>query len=122
VIRRGEHMAGDVRPPVGRFTGAAEQRTFHDPGGSHAVRVSFVRFEPGTLTYWHRHSGGQVLHVVEGSGRHRVAGGEVETLGEGDTARVAPGVSHWHGAAPGSAMAHLAVSIGEIEWEGPPDP
>jgi quercetin dioxygenase-like cupin family protein len=122
LIARGEHMAGDTRPPQGSFTGPARQRTFHIQETPHPVRVSFVRFDPGALTHWHSHSGGQVLHVVEGEGRHCIEGGDVETVRVGDTATVEPGRRHWHGAGPADAMAHLAVSIGDVTWEGPPDP
>jgi hypothetical protein len=31
----------------------------------------------------------------------------------------APGEWHWHGAAPGTFMVHLAVTDGTAEWAGP---
>ena len=34
-----------------------------------AAAAAVVRFEPGARTHWHSHSDGQVIYVLEGSGR-----------------------------------------------------
>ena len=120
LIRRGEAMEGDLRKPQGGFTGDADQRTIHARVVPEPVRVSFVRFQPGATTHWHSHSGGQVLHVVEGEGRAQDRGAAVVVLKPGDTVTAEAGQEHWHGAAPGSAMTHLAVTIGEVTWLEPP--
>lgn len=43
----------------------------------------------------------------------------------GDVVNIAPGVKHWHGAAPDSWFSHLALEVpGEVasnEWLGPVD-
>jgi 4-carboxymuconolactone decarboxylase len=36
-------------------------------------------------------------------------GGKIEEFRKGDVVRIPPGVKHWHGAAPDSAMTHIAV-------------
>ena len=38
------------------------------------------------------------------------------TIRAGDVVVVAGGEWHWHGAAPGHFMAHLALSEGGAEW------
>ena len=81
--------------------------------------VSFVRFAPGTTTHWHSHSGGQVLHTVEGEGRAQSRGEAIITLRPGDTVVAAAAEEHWHGAASGTGMTHLAVTIGEVSWLEP---
>jgi quercetin dioxygenase-like cupin family protein len=43
--------------------------------------------------------------------RVQVQGSDAEDLEAGDAVVVAPGERHWHGAAPGSAGAHIAVNI-----------
>jgi len=121
VIRGGEEMAGDVLRPLGSFTGEAGQRTIHAREVAAAVRVSFVRFEPGARTHWHSHSGGQVLHVTEGSGLAQNRGEEVMRLARGDTLAAAAGQEHWHGAGPDGPFTHLATTIGEVTWLEPPD-
>jgi quercetin dioxygenase-like cupin family protein len=120
LIRRGQTMEGDLRKPQGDFTGDADQRLIHAQLDPEPVRVSFVRFQPGATTHWHKHSGGQVLHVVEGEGRAQDRGSEIVLLKPGDTVTAEAGQEHWHGAAPGSAMTHLAVTIGEVTWLEPP--
>jgi quercetin dioxygenase-like cupin family protein len=121
VVRSGEEMAQDARPPQGRFTGRAEQRPIHVREGDDTVRVSFVRFEQGSVTHWHSHGGGQVLHVVEGEARVRERGSAEQLLRPGDTSTVDPGVEHWHGATAGGPMTHLAVTIGDVSWGEAPD-
>jgi quercetin dioxygenase-like cupin family protein len=122
LIRRGEQMSGPTVKPQGSFTGEAEQRAIHVETEPHAVRVSFVHFQPGAATHWHTHSGGQVLHVVEGEARVQSWGEEVQTLRPGDTITTAPDEKHWHGAAETAPMTHLAVTVGEVSWLEPPEP
>lgn len=121
MVRRGEHMGGEVRKPQGSFTGDADQRTIHAVVEPRPVRVSFVRFQPGAVTHWHSHSGGQVLHVVEGDGRAQNRGEDAVELNRGDTLTAEPGQEHWHGAPGATPMAHLAVTVGEVTWLEAPE-
>ena len=50
-----------------------------------------------------------MLHVVDGVGRVQQRGGPVEEIRNGDAVVTEPGVWHWHGAAPGTFMTHLAI-------------
>ncbi|MBP1133780.1 quercetin dioxygenase-like cupin family protein [Arthrobacter sp. PvP023] len=63
---------------------------------------------------------GQTLHVTEGLGLVQSRGGEVIEIRPGDTIYTPPGEWHWHGAAPGHFMSHLAMweALGEGQ-EGP---
>jgi quercetin dioxygenase-like cupin family protein len=79
------------------------------------MRVSVVRFAPGSRNAWHAHAVGQTLHVTEGIGRVQSRGGEVVEVRAGDTIVTPPGEWHWHGAAPDHFMTHLAM------WEAPDD-
>ena len=72
-------------------------------GGNH------VTFEPGARTNWHTHPRGQTLIVTAGAGRACVEGGAVQTIRAGDIVRFEPNVRHWHGAAPDTAMSHIAI-------------
>ncbi|MGL4488956.1 MAG: (R)-mandelonitrile lyase [Rhizobiaceae bacterium] len=73
------------------------------------VRAALVTFSPGARTAWHTHPLGQTLHVTAGIGRAQVWGKSIEEIREGDTIWFPPGEKHWHGAAPSSAMTHMAV-------------
>ena len=74
-----------------------------------AVGVS-VTFEPGARTAWHTHPLGQTLIVTAGVGLVQEWGGPVREIRPGDTVWIAPGVKHWHGAAPTTAMTHIAIA------------
>lgn len=69
-----------------------------------------VTFEPGARTAWHTHPRGQTLIVTAGKGRAQRAGGPVEEIGAGDIVWFPPGEKHWHGAAPDTAMTHIAIA------------
>ena len=72
-------------------------------GGAH------VTFEPGARTAWHTHPAGQTLIVTFGRGRVQREGGPVEEIAQGDVVTFPAGEKHWHGAAPDTAMSHIAV-------------
>ena len=44
-----------------------------------------------------------------GSGRAQREGGGIEEIRPGDVVSFAPGEKHWHGAAPTTAMTHIAI-------------
>ncbi|TKW68810.1 MAG: cupin domain-containing protein [Paracoccus denitrificans] len=69
-----------------------------------------VTFEPGARTAWHTHPLGQTLIVTNGKGRVQREGGPVEDIGPGDIVWFPPGEKHWHGAAPDTAMSHIAIA------------
>ena len=64
---------------------------------------------------WHIHEadkgGGQILVCVAGRGYYQEWGKEPQELHPGDVVNIAPGVKHWHGAAPDSWFSHLAVEV-----------
>ena len=64
---------------------------------------------------WHIHEadkgGGQILICVAGRGYYQEWGKEPQELHPGDVVNIAPGVKHWHGAAPDSWFSHLAVEV-----------
>lgn len=68
-----------------------------------------VTFEPGARTAWHTHPLGQTLIVTAGCGRAQRWGGPIEEIRPGDVVSFAPGEKHWHGAAPATAVTHIAT-------------
>jgi len=71
---------------------------------------SLVTFEPGARSAWHTHPAGQRLVVTSGVGLTQEWGKPVQVIRPGDVIHCPPGVKHWHGAAQGTAMIHLAVT------------
>ena len=78
----------------------------HDPARAAGASVTF---EPGARTAWHTHPLGQTLIVTAGCGRVQRWGGPVEEIRPGDVVWFPPGEKHWHGAAPTTAMTHIAI-------------
>ena len=78
------------------------------PAPARVVGVS-VTFDPGARTAWHTHPLGQTLIVTAGCGRAQRWGGSIEEIRPGDVVWIPPGEKHWHGAAPATAMTHIAV-------------
>lgn len=71
---------------------------------------AYVTFAPGARTNWHIHPLGQTLIVISGKGMTQEWGKPATFLRPGDVVICPPGIKHWHGAAPDTAMTHLAIS------------
>ena len=77
--------------------------------GRLGVPVANVTFEPGCRNNWHSHTGGQLLVAVGGVGYYQERGKPARRLVPGDVVEIPPEAEHWHGAAPDSWFAHLAI-------------
>ncbi len=98
-----------AKGPADWFTGTVRiDPLFPVRPPAHAAGNS-VTFEPGARTAWHTHPLGQILIVTAGCGRAQRWGGPVEEIRPGDVIWFEPGEKHWHGAAPNTAMTHLAM-------------
>ena len=97
------------RLPADYFTGTVWQDPIIEAPDPARVRAAVVRFEPAARTAWHTHPLGQTLIVTSGCGRAQHWGGPVEEIRPGDVVWFAPGEKHWHGAAPTTAMSHIAI-------------
>ncbi len=108
IIRAGSQPS--AKGPADWFTGTV--RIDSPFKGSDSARVSgaMVTFEPGARTAWHTHPLGQTLIVTAGCGRVQRAGGPIEEIRPGDIVWFSPGEKHWHGAAPATAMTHIAIA------------
>ncbi|MGR3315139.1 (R)-mandelonitrile lyase [Roseovarius indicus] len=73
------------------------------------VRGAHVTFEPGARTAWHTHPAGQTLIVTFGRGLVQREGGPIEEISQGDVVWFPADEKHWHGAAPETAMSHIAL-------------
>ena len=141
VTSRSESMDLRAQSEPDRFTGRAAFRVLHtseqavqDPRedskrgagtwNTYASNVSMVRYEPGARTYWHSHSGGQMLYVVEGDGWVQTRDEPPRRVGAGDAISFAPGEVHWHGATADAPMAHVTFTAGKPTWleEAAPPP
>ena len=108
------------RQPKEYFSGVAWQDPIIEAPAPARVRSGRVSFEPGARTAWHTHPLGQTLYVVSGVGRAQTWGGPLREIRAGDTIWFPPGEKHWHGAAPTTAMVHIAMQEAlegkHVEW------
>ena len=98
-----------VQGPADWFTGAVRIDTPFKGNDPARVTGAIVTFEPGARTAWHTHPLGQTLLVTAGCGWAQREGGPVEEIHPGDVVWFAPCEKHWHGAAPTTAMTHVAL-------------
>ena len=94
------------------FTGSARIQRADQLDSEAALKVFRVEFQPGARTNWHVHTGVQLLLVLEGRCRVQRRGEPLREVVAGSVVAVQLGEEHWHGAAPGSTMTHLAVNVG----------
>ena len=95
--------------PTEWFTGSVRIDPLFQAPAPARVSGAAVTFEPGARTAWHTHPLGQTLIVTAGVGHVQRWGGPIEEIRAGDVVWFAPGEKHWHGAAPTTAMTHVAV-------------
>jgi quercetin dioxygenase-like cupin family protein len=99
-----------AKGPEEYFTGTVRIDSPFQGADSARVGGAIVTFEPGARTAWHTHPLGQRLIVTAGCGRAQRRGGPVEEIRPGDIVWFSPGEKHWHGAAPTTAMTHIAIA------------
>jgi quercetin dioxygenase-like cupin family protein len=92
------------------FTGRVRVDPVWPADGNINASGGLVTFEPGARSAWHTHPKGQRLFVISGVGLTQEWGKPVQVIRPGDVVQCPPGVKHWHGAGPTTAMTHLAVT------------
>jgi quercetin dioxygenase-like cupin family protein len=107
-IKRGGSQPSN-RGPAEWFTGTVRIDPLFPAIEPARAAANSVTFEPGARTAWHTHPLGQTLVVTAGCGRVQRWGGPIEEIRPGDVVCFAPGEKHWHGAAPTTALTHIAI-------------
>jgi quercetin dioxygenase-like cupin family protein len=108
INRSGSLASGKANPK--NFTGAARVDSLFSATKESNAYGAYVTFEPCARTDWHSHPMGQTLIVTTGRGYMQRQGGPLHEIRQGDIAWTSADVVHWHGAAPETAMTHLALS------------
>ena len=118
ILRAGSQPSG--KGPAENFTGNVTVAPLFPADASAPYSGAYVTFEAGARSAWHTHPAGQRLVVTAGTGRTAEWGGRVQEIKAGDVIWCPPGVKHWHGASPTTAMTHLAltntVNNKAVEW------
>ncbi len=95
--------------PAEWFTGSVRIEPLFSAIEGTRAEGARVTFEPGARTAWHTHPLGETLVVTAGIGRVQRWGGPVQEIHAGDVVWFPPGLKHWHGASPTTALTHLAI-------------
>src|SRR5215204_412829 len=118
ILRAGSQPS--IKGPAENFTGNVTVTPLFPANASAPYSGAYVTFEAGARSAWHTHPAGQRLVVTAGVGRTAEWGGKVQEFKAGDTVWCPPGVKHWHGASPATAMTHIAltgtVNNKAVEW------
>jgi quercetin dioxygenase-like cupin family protein len=118
IKRNGTQPSG--KGPAEWFTGSVRVDPLFTANAPARAAGASVTFEPGARTAWHTHPLGQTLIVTAGCGLVQCWGGPVEEVKPGDVVWFPPGVKHWHGAGPRTAMTHVAIQEAldgkVVEW------
>jgi len=107
IKRSGSQPSGKC--PAEYFTGTVRVDPLIQADAPARIFAASVTFEPGARTAWHTHPLGQTLIVTAGCGLVQRWGGPTEEIRPGDVVWFPPGEKHWHGAAPATAMTHIAI-------------
>ena len=87
-------------------------QSYLNPLTTEGLSISNVTFEPGCRNNWHiHHKGGQILLCTSGRGYYQEWGKPAQELHPGDVVNIPLEVKHWHGAAPDSWFAHIAIAV-----------
>ena len=109
-----------AKGPADWFTGTVRIDPLFQANAPARAAGASVTFEPGARTAWHTHPLGQQLIVTAGLGWTQYWDGTKEEIRPGDVVRCPPGVKHWHGATPTTAMTHIAIQEAldgkAVEW------
>ncbi|GAA5502802.1 hypothetical protein Dxin01_02549 [Deinococcus xinjiangensis] len=118
IKRAGTQPSG--QGPAEWFTGHVRLDPLFTAPEPARVAGTAVTFEPAARTAWHTHPLGQTLIVLSGVGRAQREGGPIEEIRAGDVIWFAPNEKHWHGAAPTTAMTHIAIQEAQggktVDW------
>jgi len=98
-----------MKGPEDWFTGTVRIDPLFQANVPARAAAASVTFEPGARTAWHTHPLGQTIIITSGCGWVQCEGGRIEEIHPGDVVWFPPDVKHWHGAAPTTAMTHIAI-------------
>ena len=109
-----------AKGPAEYFTGNVRVDPLFAAKDTAPFSGGYVTFEPGSRSAWHTHPAGQHLIVTSGVGWTQEWGGPIVEIRAGDVVWCPPGVKHWHGATPTTAVAHIALTgtVGgkNVDW------
>jgi len=101
---------GEIGANTDNYTGTIWLNELNHPDSNFNFSLAQAVYAPGAKLNWHIHPARQYLLITEGTGYYQEKGKPGQILHKGDIIKCLPGVEHWHGAAPSSSFAYIAVT------------
>jgi len=101
---------GELGKNTDDYTGTIWLSELNQPDTNFNFSIAQATYAPGSKLNWHIHPAGQYLLITEGIGYYQEKGKPAQIVHKGDIIKCLPGVAHWHGAAPASSFAYVAVT------------
>ena len=101
---------GEIGTNTDNYTGTIWLNELNHTDSNFSFSLAQAVYAPGAKLNWHIHPAGQYLLITEGTGYYQEKGKPGQIVHKGDIIKCLPGVEHWHGAAPGSSFAYVAVT------------
>lgn len=97
--------------PAADFTGQVNLSKILEKADGDPMALYRVKFNAGARTHWHAHQGIQVLYIESGVCRIQKQGEPVQEVQAGNVVVIEADEKHWHGAARGGQMVHIAIGL-----------
>lgn len=104
---------GEIGKNTNNYAGTIWLNELSKPDSILKFVVAQAVYAPGSKLDWHIHPGGQILLITDGTGYYQEKGKPIQIVHKGDVIKCAPGIEHWHAAAPNSEFAYVAISPSE---------
>jgi len=101
---------GEIGKNTDDYTGTIWLSELNQPDSNFNFSIAQATYAPGSKLNWHIHPAGQYLLVTEGTGYYQEKGKPAQIVHKGDVIKCLPCIAHWHGAAPRSSFAYVAVT------------
>ncbi len=101
---------GEIGKNTDDYTGTIWLSELNQPDSNFNFSIAQATYAPASKLNWHIHPAGQYLLITEGTGYYQEKGKPAQIVHKGDIIKCLPGVAHWHGAAPNSSFAYVAVT------------
>jgi quercetin dioxygenase-like cupin family protein len=98
------------KSPNDHHVGTVYLKELNAPDSTFSYSIAVATFEPASYLYWHKHPGGQILMIIEGTGFYQEKGKQKKIVSKGDVIKCLPNVEHWHGSSAESGFTYLATT------------
>ncbi len=91
-------------------TGTVWLKELNESDANFDYSIAVATFLPNAKLDWHKHPGGQVLLITEGTGFYQEKDKPKQIVHKGDVIKCLPNVEHWHGATANDGLTYIATT------------